>query len=75
MVLVPYTAARQVSMNPTPFACARVAAWVGKDAMLRWFGGGQALLVAQQTGVPASSTATAQVLCCDVVSVGVGELP
>ncbi len=60
--------------NPAPFACARVTAWVGEDALLPWFGGGPALLVAQQAGPPASATATAQALYCDVVSIGVGEL-
>ena len=47
--------------NPAPFACARVTAWVGEDELLPWFGGGPALLVAQQAGLPASATATAQV--------------
>ena len=60
--------------NPAPFACARVTAWVGEDALLPWFGGGPALLVAQQAGLPASTTATAQALYCDVVTIGVGEL-
>jgi inosine-uridine nucleoside N-ribohydrolase len=60
--------------NPAPFACARMTAWVGEDALLPWFGNGPALLVAQQAGLPASTTATAQVLYCDVVTIGVGEL-
>lgn len=60
--------------DPTHFGCARVTAWVGEDALLPWFGGGPALLVAQLTGLPASSTATAQALYCDVVRVQVDEL-
>ena len=48
--------------------------WVGEDVLLPWFGGGPALLVAQQAGLPASKTATAQALYCDVVTIGVGEL-
>ncbi len=60
--------------NPAPFACARVTAWVGADALLPWFGGGPALLVAQRVGLPESATATAQALYCDVVTIGVGEL-
>jgi len=51
-----------------------VTAWVGVDPLLRWFGGGPALLVAQQAGLPTSSTATAQALYCDVVHVDVGKL-
>ena len=44
---------------------------MGQDALLPWFGGGRALLVAQQTGLPASITATAttQPLYGDVVSI------
>lgn len=60
--------------NPAQFACARVTAWVGEDALLPWFGGGPALLVAQQAGLPPSTTATAQVLYCDVVKVDFGTL-
>lgn len=60
--------------DPTPFACARVTAWVGDDAQLPWFGGGPALLVAQLAGRPAPATARAQVLYCDVVRVGVDAL-
>jgi inosine-uridine nucleoside N-ribohydrolase len=60
--------------DPTHFGCARVTAWVGEDALLPWFGGGPALLVAQLTGLPTSSTATAQALYCDVVRVQVDEL-
>ena len=124
MVLVPYTAARQVSMtgsdldrvartgpagrwvversrawlefwrseaglagfypfdlmaaayvrNPASFACAQVTAWVGDDALLPWFGGGPALLVAQPAGPPVSALAPAQVLYCDVVRVDIDEL-
>ncbi len=55
--------------DPAPFACARVTAWVGDDALLPWFGGGPALLVAQQAGLPGSVTGAAQVLYCDVVRV------
>lgn len=60
--------------SPARFACARVTAWVGEDALLPWFGGGQALLVAQQTGLPPSTTATTQALYCDVVRIDVGTL-
>jgi len=60
--------------DPTHFGCARVTAWVGEDALLPWFGGGPALLVAQLTGLPTSSTATAQALYCDVVRVQVDEM-
>jgi purine nucleosidase len=56
------------------FNCARVTAWVGDDPLLPWFSGGPALLVAQQAGLPASATATAQALYCDVVNMGFGEL-
>jgi len=49
--------------NPAPFACARVTAWVGEDALLP-----------QQAGLPASTTATAQALYCDVPHVQVEEL-
>jgi hypothetical protein len=60
--------------DPARFACARVTAWVGDDPLLPWFSGGPALLVAQQAGLPASATVTAQALYCDVVNIGVGEL-
>jgi hypothetical protein len=60
--------------NPTQFGCARVTAWVGDDALLPWFGGGPALLVAQQAGLPASVAGAAEVLYCDVVSARVDEL-
>ena len=62
--------------NPAPFTCARVKTRVGHDALLPWFGGGRALLVAQQTGLPASITATAttQPLYGDVVSISPREL-
>ena len=56
------------------FGCARVTAWVGEDALLSWFSRGPALLVAQQTGLPTSATATAQVLYCDVAHVRVSDL-
>ncbi len=59
--------------DPTHFRCAQVTAWVGDDALLPWFGGGPALLVAQQTG-PSSATPTAQALYCDQVNVRVEEL-
>ena len=58
--------------NPAHFTCARVTAWVGEDPVLSWFGGGPALLVAQQAGLPTPSTAPEQALYCDVVRVGVG---
>ena len=60
--------------DPMNFGCARVTAWVGEDALLPWFSGGPALLVAQLTDLPTSSTATAQALYCDVVRVEVDEL-
>ncbi len=60
--------------DPTNFGCARVSAWVGDDALLPWFGGGPSLLVAQQAGLPASATATAEALYCDVVMARVDEL-
>ena len=64
--------------DPAKFRCARVVAWVDDDALLPWFGGGPALLVAQATGPPASSTGTAPapapVLYCDVVRVQVDDM-
>jgi hypothetical protein len=60
--------------DPTSFGCARVTTWVGEDALLPWFSGGPALLVAQQTGLPPTSTTTAQALYCDVVRVRVEGL-
>ena len=60
--------------NPAQFACARVTAWVGDDALLPWFSNGPALLVAQPAGPPGSTTATAQALYCDVMRVSVDEL-
>ncbi|MEO5772241.1 MAG: nucleoside hydrolase [Burkholderiaceae bacterium] len=60
--------------NPAQFACARVTAWVGDDALLPWFGGGPALLVAQPAGPPVSATVTAQALYCEVARVSVDEL-
>ena len=59
--------------DPSHFECASVTAWVGDDALLPWFGGGPALLVAQQAGVPTSATPTAQALYCDVVRVRIEE--
>jgi len=47
---------------------------VGDDALLPWFGGGPALLVAQPAGAPESAQAPAQVIYCDVVRVRVDEL-
>ena len=60
--------------NPAQLSCARVTAWVGDDALLPWFGGGPALLVAQPAGAPESAQAPAQVIYCDVVRVRVDEL-
>ena len=60
--------------DPLNFGCARVTAWVGDDALLPWFGGGPALLVAQQTGLPTSATPTAQALYCDQVNVRVEDI-
>lgn len=60
--------------DPTHFGCARVTAWVGDDALLPWFGGGPALLVAQQAGLPASAAAATQALYCDRVTARVDEL-
>lgn len=58
--------------DPGSFRCARVTAWVGDDPLLRWFGGGPALLVSQQTGAPAPGSAMA--LYCDVVTLKVAAL-
>ena len=60
--------------DPTHFGCARVTAWLGDDALLPWFGGGPALLVAQQAGSPASVTVATEALYCDRVTVRVDEL-
>ena len=60
--------------DSTHFGCARVTAWVGDDALLPWFGGGPALLVAQQAGLPASAAAATQALYCDRVTARVDEL-
>lgn len=60
--------------DPTNFGCARVTAWVGDDALLPWFSGGPALLVAQQTGLSPDATRTAQALYCDVARVRVEDL-
>ena len=60
--------------DPAHFRCARVRAWVGEDALLPWFGGGPALLVAQAEELPVPASAAAEVLYCDVVSAGIGEL-
>lgn len=60
--------------NPEQFRCARVSAWVGEDALLPWFSGGPALLVAQEAGLPTSETTKAQALYCDVTLVRVSEL-
>ena len=60
--------------DPGHFRCARVSAWVGDDALLPWFSGGRALLVAQAQGVPATTTAATGALYCDVVSVKLDEL-
>ena len=60
--------------DPTTFGCARVTAWVGDDALLPWFGGGPALLVAQQAGLPVSATAAAEVMYCDHVTARVEQL-
>jgi hypothetical protein len=46
---------------------------VGEDALLPWFGGGAALLVAQQAGLPTSAVATASALYCDAVTARVGD--
>jgi hypothetical protein len=60
--------------EPKQFACSCVTAWAGDDALLAWFGGGPAQLVAQQTGMPASATPTAQTIYSDVVRVRADEL-
>lgn len=60
--------------TPAHFGCARVSAWVGEDTLLPWFGGGPALLVAQQTDQRPSTTAAAPALYCDVVKIDVGTL-
>ncbi len=60
--------------DPTIFGCARVTAWVGDDALLPWFGGGPALLVAQQTGLPPTATAASQAHYCDLPRVRIEDL-
>ena len=60
--------------NPSRFGCAEVTVWVGDDPLLPWFGGGPALLVAQQLSLPAPATTIAQVLYCDVVTTSVNDL-
>ena len=60
--------------DPTHFGCARVTAWVDDDALLPWFGGGPALLVAQQAGLPAPATPVAAALYCDRMTAKVDEL-
>ena len=60
--------------DPSRFRCARVSAWVGDDALLPWFSGGPALLVAQPTGPPAAAHAVTGVLYCDAVTAKVSEL-
>ncbi len=60
--------------DSTHFGCARVTAWVGDDALLPWFGGGPALLVAQQPGLPASGTAATEGLYCDRVTARIDDL-
>lgn len=60
--------------DPSHFTCARVSAWMGQDALLPWFGGGPALLVAQQPDLPAPATMTARALYCDVVTETVADL-
>ena len=54
--------------TPSHFRCARVGAWVGEDALLPWFSGGPALLVAQADGVQAPPSGASVALYCDVVS-------
>lgn len=61
-------------LDSSHFTCARVTAWVGEDALLPWFGGGPALLVAQYAGLPAPANMTANVLYCDVVTLTVVDL-
>ena len=60
--------------NPGQFRCARVSAWVGEDTLLPWFGGGPALLVAQEAGLPTSATKKTQALYCDATQVKVSDL-
>jgi inosine-uridine nucleoside N-ribohydrolase len=60
--------------DPSHFTCASVTAWMGQDALLPWFGGGPALLVAQHPGLPAPASMTANVLYCDVVAVTAVDL-
>ena len=57
--------------DPSRFECARVTAWVGDDALLPWFGGGPALLVARAA---AASSAPRDTLYCDIVSARIDEL-
>ena len=58
--------------DPSRFRCARVSAWVGDDALMPWFSGGPALLLAQPSGPPAA--AMTEVLYCDAVTARVGDL-
>lgn len=44
------------------------------DLMPATYARNPALLVAQQAGLPASTTATVQALYCDVGSIGIGDL-
>ncbi len=60
--------------DPRYVRCARVTAWVGDDALLGWFDGGPALLVAQVDASALPSNASASVLYCDVVDVTVDDL-
>lgn len=60
--------------DATDFRCAHASAWVGDDALLGWFDGGPALLVAQAERVPVSSITKAEVRYCDVVGVRIDEL-
>lgn len=64
--------------DPSRFRCARVSAWVGDDALMPWFSGGPALLVAQpdspSDSPPPTAPAVTAVLYCDAVTARVGDL-
>lgn len=59
--------------DPSHFQCARVNAWVGDDALLPWFSGGDALLVSQDA-LPPSVDKSGTALYCDVLRVRVVSL-
>ncbi len=54
--------------QPANFRCARVNAWVGKDALLPWLGGGPTLLVSQAARPAGAQPDNASALYCDAVN-------